>query len=412
MTGGAAPTEILIEDLHKSFGDHRVLAGVSLEIVRGDMVAIVGGSGCGKTVLVNHVLGQHVPDRGRVLVARHDLPGAPLADLADLSAAELDALHVHWGVVFQANALFSGSVFDNLALWQREVRGAEDAEILPLARRALEAVGLETDDEFLALDHEELSGGMSKRLAVARALVMEPEVLFYDEPTTGLDPNSASQIHDLIHVTHQGGARPRTTLIVTHDKDPAAQARAPGDHAPRGPAPVRRHLRRLRGLRRPGRAALLRRHARAPAPGAPRMTRCTVTVAPWPADDAAVRAVRGAVFTDEQGIDAALDFDGSDAGCLEAVARVEGRAVGTGRITADGHVGRMAVLSPWRGHGVGAALLEALVEAARAAGIVEVDLNAQCTAAGFYERLGFRTAGEPFDEVGIPHVRMVRRLAP
>jgi len=213
--------EIVAEDVHKSFGAHRVLAGISLVVRRGDMLAIVGGSGCGKTVLVNHVLGQHVPDRGRILVARHDLPGAPLADLAGLSAAELDAVHVHWGVVFQANALFSGTVFDNLALWQREVRGVEDEAILPLARRALDAVGLDAGAEFLALDHEELSGGMSKRLAVARALVMEPQVLFYDEPTTGLDPNSAAQIHDLVYATHQGGRsdEQRTTVIITHDKD-------------------------------------------------------------------------------------------------------------------------------------------------------------------------------------------------
>ena len=207
--------------MHKSFGDHKVLDGISLEVRRGDILAIVGGSGCGKTVLVNHVLGQLVPDRGRILVARHDLPEAPLADLSTLSPAELDAVHVHWGVVFQANALFSGTVFDNLALWQREVRGVSDEAIAPLARHALEAVGLDTDDEFLALDHEELSGGMSKRLAVARALVMEPMVLFYDEPTTGLDPNSAAQIHDLIHATHEGGGDrvQRTTVIITHDKD-------------------------------------------------------------------------------------------------------------------------------------------------------------------------------------------------
>jgi phospholipid/cholesterol/gamma-HCH transport system ATP-binding protein len=212
-------TEVLIEDLHKAFAGNVVLSGIDLVIRRGEVVAVVGGSGCGKTVLINHVLGQLVPDRGRVLVARHDLPGAPLADLQMLDAHELDLVHTHWGVVFQANALFSGTVFDNLALWQREVRDAADDAILPLARQALEAVSLPSDDDFLELDHEELSGGMSMRLAVARALVMEPELLFYDEPTTGLDPNSAAQIHDLIHHTHESGETERTTIIITHDKD-------------------------------------------------------------------------------------------------------------------------------------------------------------------------------------------------
>ncbi len=219
---GAAPLEIKVDGLHKAFGEHRVLTGIDLSVPRGAMLALVGGSGCGKTVLLNHILGRLEPDQGRVLVADHDLDGAPLVDLGELETTEADRLHTHWGMVFQKNALFSGTVFDNLALWLVEVRGMAEAAVVPIARRVLDAVELADDDDFLNTDVNDLSGGMAKRLAIARALAMEPEVLFYDEPTTGLDPTTAANIHDLIAATHNapthsGGQR--TTVIVTHDKD-------------------------------------------------------------------------------------------------------------------------------------------------------------------------------------------------
>jgi phospholipid/cholesterol/gamma-HCH transport system ATP-binding protein len=214
--------EIDVDDLHKAFDHHSVLRGVDLEVRAGEVVAVVGGSGCGKTVLLNHVLGQLTADRGRVRVADHSMPEAPLRDIAKLDERERDAIHVHWGVVFQRNALFSGTIYDNIALWLREVKRFDDARIVPIARRVLEAVGLRTDDRFLRQGHDTLSGGMAKRLAVARALAMDPVVMFYDEPTTGLDPTSSAQIHDLIHATHTARDRPglmRTTFIITHDKD-------------------------------------------------------------------------------------------------------------------------------------------------------------------------------------------------
>ncbi|MGQ0657612.1 MAG: ABC transporter ATP-binding protein [Chromatiales bacterium] len=218
----AALVEIRTESLHKCFDGPAVLRGISLAIPRGDVVAIVGGSGCGKTVLLNHVLGLLTPDRGKIQVADHDQPGAPLRDLAALSQEERDRIHTHWGVVFQRNALFSGTVYDNLALWLREVRALPDEEIRPIAQAALAAVGLAADEEFLGRSQENLSGGMAKRLAVARAVATDPAVLFYDEPTTGLDPTSSAQIHDLIHSTHHAyrtGSGGRTTVIITHDKD-------------------------------------------------------------------------------------------------------------------------------------------------------------------------------------------------
>jgi len=212
--------EIRIEGLHKAFGAHKVLCGVDLDVRPGEMVAFVGGSGCGKTVLLNHILGQLEPDAGTVRVANHEHDGAPLTNLADLTGAELDRLHTHWGVVFQMNALFSGTVEGNVELWLDEIKHMGDAEMRAITKRVLAAVALDTDDAFLATDVNELSGGMAKRLAVARALAQTPSVIFFDEPTTGLDPTSAAQIQDLIMATHEDGiAQRRTTIIITHDKD-------------------------------------------------------------------------------------------------------------------------------------------------------------------------------------------------
>ena len=222
----AAAIEIRIEGLHKTFDGQQVLRGIDLIVREGEMVAIVGGSGCGKTVLLNHILGQLKPDSGRVLVADHTREparaAATMVDIAVLDDQAMCDIHTHWGVVFQRNALFSGSVFDNIALWLRDIRNLEDAAIEPIARKVLAAVALPAGDEFLATPTESLSGGMAKRLAVARALSMDPLVMFYDEPTTGLDPTSASQIQDLILATHRArtdAGKRRTTLIITHDKD-------------------------------------------------------------------------------------------------------------------------------------------------------------------------------------------------
>ena len=210
--------EIRTRDLHKAFGENRVLRGIDLTLYRGDFVAIVGGSGCGKTVLLNHMLGLLTPDKGSVEVCDHDKPEAPLVDLTALGQADIDRIHTHWGVVFQGNALFSGTVYDNLALWLKEVRNLDDEAVIPIAAQALKDVALPNDPEFLQTETHSLSGGMSKRLAVARAIAMSPQVLFYDEPTTGLDPASASQIHNLLLKTHELG-HSRTTVIITHDKD-------------------------------------------------------------------------------------------------------------------------------------------------------------------------------------------------
>ena len=224
-----APTQgcdFEIKGLKKAFDGHVVLDGIDLKVNIGEIVAIVGGSGCGKTVLLNLMLGQMKPDAGSVRVANHEQAQAPLVDIHKIDERELDAVHTHWGVVFQNNALFSGTVYDNLSLWLDEIKNMDPEAIRLIAVGALDAVSLPSTDEFMEHSIDSLSGGMAKRLAVARAVAMDPEVIFYDEPTTGLDPTSAMQIQDLIVATHRvgndasvGTTTERTTIIITHDKD-------------------------------------------------------------------------------------------------------------------------------------------------------------------------------------------------
>lgn len=221
QTPPAQVIELRAEDVHKAFGDNRVLRGVNVEVGRGEMVAIVGGSGSGKTVLLRHFLGDYAPDRGRVWVADHESAGERLVDLATLDDAGMDRLRRHWAVVFQANALFPGTVCDNISLVLREVQGLDEAEVARRAEHVLTAVGLDPA-RVMDLEREELSGGMAKRVGIARALALEPRLIFYDEPTSGLDPQLARQIQDVIADAH---ARPlaaggrRTTVMITHDKD-------------------------------------------------------------------------------------------------------------------------------------------------------------------------------------------------
>jgi phospholipid/cholesterol/gamma-HCH transport system ATP-binding protein len=231
MTDATYAPEVVIEDLHKAFDGKPVLEGVNLRIDRGEMVAIVGGSGCGKTVLLKHITGHFTADKGRVWVADHESGTngqgeAPLLEIGTASESKLDEVRMHWAVVFQRNALLTGDVFDNLAMLPRELRAMTNEQILPLAVKALKDVGLDPE-LVLHRSRDMLSGGMAKRVAVARALVMDPVLILYDEPTSGLDPEMCVQIHDLIKATHHtqpqiAAQRPgavRTTIVVTHDTE-------------------------------------------------------------------------------------------------------------------------------------------------------------------------------------------------
>ena len=219
----AAPqaAELRSEQLAKAFNGRAVLRGIDLEIGRGEIVAIVGASGSGKTVLLDCLLRLLEVTGGRVFAADHGRKGSPLVEITNAREGVLQRIRLHWAVVFQRNALFSGTVYDNIALLLREHQEMPEAEILRRARESLAACSLDVDD-VLYKDRDELSGGMAKRVAIARAIAIDPAVLFYDEPTTGLDPVVSGNINDLIWDMHRrprGKHDQRTTVIVTHDKE-------------------------------------------------------------------------------------------------------------------------------------------------------------------------------------------------
>jgi len=213
---------IRVEGLRKSFGDQEVLRGVDFDIRRGEFLAIVGPSGAGKTVLLEILIRSMKPDGGRILVIHPDDPDGELVDLAGLDEETFNRLLEQTAIVFQQDALYSASVFENIALMLRETLHLDEEEILRRVRGALKDVDLPATPEMLNMQRDELSGGMRKRVAIARALAVRPRAMAYDDPTAGLDPARASLIHDLIGRAHaqlgvQG--RPQTTLVVTHDKD-------------------------------------------------------------------------------------------------------------------------------------------------------------------------------------------------
>lgn len=220
-TSRPSQVELYVEHLSKSFGNKLALTDINLEARRGEIVAVVGTSGSGKTTLLRHLTGHFKPDRGRVLLADHDLNGSPLVDLATLDSAGMERLARHWAVVFQQNGLMSGTVYDDIALPLRVVQNLDEAAIRSRVSEAVLAVGLDMEKDT-NLNVDQLSGGMAKRVAIAGALALDPILIFYDEPTTALDPSLSWRIQDLIQTVHN---RPtatgfaRTSLIITHDKD-------------------------------------------------------------------------------------------------------------------------------------------------------------------------------------------------
>ncbi len=196
---------IEVRDLHKSFAGNPVLKGIELSLTEGETTVVLGGSGSGKTVLMKHVIGLLRPDRGQILVEGEDI--------ARLPERELSRVRRKFGMVFQAAALFdSMTVFENVAFPLREHTKASEKEIADTVHQKLEVVGLRN------IDHKypaELSGGMRKRVGLARAIALEPKIVLYDEPTTGLDPITTDYVDEMII-----GAKAKlrvTSLVISHD---------------------------------------------------------------------------------------------------------------------------------------------------------------------------------------------------
>lgn len=192
-------------DVHKSFNGQIVLRGVDLTVREGEIIALIGKSGAGKSVLLRNIMGLVKPDRGTVRIQG--------VDVHKSSSSQRKALKERFGVLFQGGALFDSlTVFDNVAFPLREKFRLREEEIRERVLRELELVELRgAENKYPA----EISGGMRKRVALARAIIHNPKIVFFDEPTTGLDPITARSIHQLIHTTHKRLCF--TAIVVTHE---------------------------------------------------------------------------------------------------------------------------------------------------------------------------------------------------
>jgi len=195
---------IEIVNLHKSFYDNHVLRGINLKVYDGETLVIIGKSGCGKSVLLKHIMGILKPDEGKVLVDGIDI---------NHSESNLFEIRKRFGMVFQGAALFDSlTVAENVIIGLREHTRLSYREMLDIAKEKLSLVGLEGTEH---LKPAELSGGMKKRVGIARALAHDPEYILYDEPTTGLDPIMADRINRLMLDLKK--RLKKTTIMVTHD---------------------------------------------------------------------------------------------------------------------------------------------------------------------------------------------------
>jgi phospholipid/cholesterol/gamma-HCH transport system ATP-binding protein len=202
----ATSAKIRIRDLHKSFGEKHVLTGIDLDVAEGESLVVIGGSGTGKSVLLKCVLGIMQPDRGSIQIDGQEV--------TRLGRRAREQVMQKFGMLFQGAALFDSlPVWENVAFGLLQVRKLGRAEARARAIETLARVGLGPD--VADLSPAELSGGMQKRVGLARAIATQPEVLFFDEPTTGLDPIMADVINELIaRSVRQLGA---TAISITHD---------------------------------------------------------------------------------------------------------------------------------------------------------------------------------------------------
>jgi phospholipid/cholesterol/gamma-HCH transport system ATP-binding protein len=203
--GRRGETVIKVSGLKKSLGGRRILEGIDLQVRRGEILVIMGGSGCGKSTLLRHLMGALDPDEGRVEVFGQDLES--------LDEDGLNAVRKRFGVLYQSGALFNSlTVGENVLLPLREHSSLQEEILQIVMKMKLELVGLRG---FESLMPSQLSGGMRKRVGLARAVALDPEIIFYDEPGTGLDPIMAAVIDKLVvDLSHKLGV---TSVVVTHE---------------------------------------------------------------------------------------------------------------------------------------------------------------------------------------------------
>jgi phospholipid/cholesterol/gamma-HCH transport system ATP-binding protein len=196
---------IRINNIHKSFLGNRVLRGVNLEIEEGETITIIGGSGCGKSVLLKHIVGLLKPEVGEIEVDGQEITRLGMEELAEVQKK--------FGMLFQGAALFDSlTVGENIAFGLRMLTDLEEREIRKRVSEKLSLVGLEGIEQLMPA---ELSGGMKKRVALARAIAMNPKYILYDEPSTGIDPIMADVINNLILDLQE--KLKITSIVVTHD---------------------------------------------------------------------------------------------------------------------------------------------------------------------------------------------------
>ena len=206
MNASSALPKIKVTDVKKSFGSKKVLDGISLEVAQGESLVVIGGSGTGKSVLLKSILGIIKPDAGSIQIDGQEVIGLR-------GRAREEQMH-KFGMLFQGGALFDSlTVWENITFSVRQTEKMSRAEAKELAIEKLKSVGLTA--EVATQRPAELSGGMQKRVALARAICARPEIIFFDEPTTGLDPIMADVINELIiSCTQELGS---TALTITHD---------------------------------------------------------------------------------------------------------------------------------------------------------------------------------------------------